>query len=96
MADELTDEQWDEYESRLANYQATGSFAGGSIVGFKRYVKDGVLDEEAVLTEAGLIPRQIPFLLIELEAAGYLEKSEAAPVTAPLEVESEPEYDGEE
>ena len=64
-------------------YQATGSFANNSISGFKRYVKDGKLDVEAVTKDYALNERQIPRLTAELEAAGYLQAAPAK-TTRPL------------
>jgi hypothetical protein len=57
-------------------YKVGGSFANNSIVAFKRYVKDGVLDVEAVTKDYALNEGQIPHLEAELKAAGYLEQPE--------------------
>lgn len=75
MAD-LTPDQQKEYDERLANYKPVGSFANCSINHFQKYVVDGELDEEAVIEGEKLNERQIPFLKIELLAAGYVKKPE--------------------
>jgi hypothetical protein len=77
---DLTEKEQAAYDAMLASYKPTGSFADQGIVGFKRYVKDGVLDEEKVTAAEGLNARQIPILKIELEAAGLL-----TPVGQPAE-----------
>lgn len=71
---DLTPKEQEEYEKRLASYKPTGSFANCSINHFKPLVKDGGIDEQRALGEFGLNERQLPFLMIELLAAGYLKE----------------------
>ena len=65
-------------------YKVTGSFANNTVVAFKSYVKDGALDVQRVKKDYALNERQIPHLVMELEAAGYLGTPERAD-TQPLE-----------
>jgi len=86
----FSDEQVAEYFDRLANYKAVGHFANRQIAAFKPFVKGAVfdaetgwdyknatLDEKGVMDAWGLNERQIPFLRIELQAAGWLPSVEA-------------------
>lgn len=69
---DLDEKQQAEYEKRLAAYKPIGTFANLGIVAFKPLVVGNSIDEKRAVTEFGLNERQLPFLLLELIAAGFI------------------------
>lgn len=55
-------------------------FASLALPGYKRFIKDGVLDEEAVMDELALSEAQIPLLKEKLVKAGMLTEGPAPAV----------------